>query len=102
MTGALSPAPPVCEFPCGGLAGALLSPHSWSQDGRRVSQPRDSSQEIQSRMPDGQMRRGMIGAMYELRHCVPPDRSADTSVYTSAAQPVYTLVYTNAKEVSGW
>ena len=66
----------------------------------RVSQQRDGCPQIQSRWPKGQMQRAMIGAMH-----APPDRlltdwPSDTTHYTSAYRCAYTVVFTEAKEVS--
>lgn len=71
----------------------------WSRGGARVLGQRDSSRQIRSRIRECQIRRAMIGAMHEIRHCPPDDWSGDSGADTSAYRSAYELVY-RAKEVS--
>jgi hypothetical protein len=91
---------PFSPRPSRGQAIALSMPSGSSRDGGRVSQERDSSQQIQPHISGYAVQHGMIGAMHSLPHHLPIDWSADTLDDTSAYQSSYTVVYTQAKEVS--
>ena len=53
--------PPVATGACRRPSGT-----GWSRDGSRVSQDRRGWPQIQSRIAEGGVQRGMIGAMHEL------------------------------------
>jgi hypothetical protein len=68
----------------------------------RVSQQRDGCLQIQSSWPECHVQRAMIGVMHEPPDHLLTDCSPDISGYTSAYRCSYTVVYTEAKEVSRW
>jgi hypothetical protein len=95
----------VATVAAGRLSGGLdragvRPPCGQSRDGIGVSQDRAGWPQIQSRITEGQVHREMIGAMRELPDHPRTDWSSSTAAYRSADGSSYTVVYTQAKEVS--
>lgn len=65
-----------------------------------VSRDRDGWPQMQSRIPDRQVHRAMIGAMREPSGYLPSDWCSDITRDTSAYRSSYTVVYALEKEVS--
>jgi hypothetical protein len=101
MTSILPPvATSACMRPNGSLDRTGVAQSSrWSRDRSRVSQDRRGWPQIQSRITEGRVQRGMIGAMQLPDHPL-TDWSYDRTGYTSAYRSSYPVVYTQAKEVS--
>jgi hypothetical protein len=78
------------------------APHGSSRSHTHMPQQRDGCPQVQSRSPECHVQRAMIGAVHEPPEYLLTDCSPDISGYTSAYRCAYTVVYTLAKEVSGW
>ena len=71
-----------------------------SRDRAGVSQERAGLPQIQSRLSECQVGRAMIGAVPALPEYPLTDLSSACAGYASAYRSSYTVVYTQAKEVS--
>ena len=90
----------ACGRPSHGVTAVGLPPLGSSRDRAHVSQECDHWPQIQSRWPEGQVQRAMIGAMHEPPDHLLTDWSSATFDYTSAYSSSYTVVYTKRQEVS--
>jgi hypothetical protein len=78
------------------------APLGSSRSHTHLSQQRDGCRQIQPRWPKCHVQRAMIGAMHGPPDHLLTDWSLDGTRYMSAYRCAYTVVYTKAKEVSGW
>ena len=71
-----------------------------SRDRTHASRDRDGWPQMRSRVAERQAGRGMIGAMRDRSGYLPTGWSSGITCDTSAYRSSYTVVYTQAKEVS--
>jgi hypothetical protein len=101
MTSTLPPdAAGACRRPRHSVSAVDRAVLGSSRGHTHVSQQRDGCAQIQSRWPKCHLRRAMIGAMHAPPDHLLTDWPSDATHYTSAYRCAYTVVYTEAKEVS--
>jgi hypothetical protein len=90
----------ACRPPRRSVTAVDPAPLGSSRGHTHVSQRRDGCLQIPSRWPKCHLRRAMIGAMHAPPDHLLPDWPSDRTGYTSAYRCAYTVVYTEAKEMS--
>jgi hypothetical protein len=90
----------TCRRPRPSVTGVDPAAIVSSRGHTHVSQQRHGCPQIQSRWPKCHVRRAMIGAVHESPDHVLTAWSSDGTGYSSAYRCSYTVVYTEAKEVS--